>query len=301
MCQQPYLYGLDAPDSPLTPTIGRSPSSASADGPQAHPSASDAMMESSVCMPPGYFWPPPPGAGIFPPPPLSADRMMPMGYNEDDLSEYHLHSSNGGSNGCKGMSQISVPRPECTEHRIRVQKRVEQEMNEFLFTLKCRIYKDELHVIIKEIGRNETQRSCISYLSSCPTIQLNLAERQTLAKLGDLPTLMVRKGGNTVPDGNQANLDPVAKNLDDLLTELLNSLSNRLLFYILIEYRSWFPQDRARGQIVDVILRALFGEELESMRKASPDLIKYIEAFVVQRTKNFRDVISRVLKREKSK
>eukprot|EP01053_Blabericola_migrator_P010061 Blabericola_migrator_1__10060@NODE_5587_length_725_cov_5_028875_g3632_i0_p1_GENE_NODE_5587_length_725_cov_5_028875_g3632_i0NODE_5587_length_725_cov_5_028875_g3632_i0_p1_ORF_typecomplete_len212_score28_71LCD1/PF09798_9/0_063_NODE_5587_length_725_cov_5_028875_g3632_i03638 len=211
------------------------------------------------------------------------------------------------------MVQITMPRPEHTEHRIRVQKRVEQEMDEFLFTLKSRIYRDELHAIIKEIG-HDGPRTCIAHLASCPVLKMNTAERQTLEKLGDLSTLIARKGRDV-----EEELD-MAKPFDENLTELLNSLANKvsdracassittfpplqLLFYLLIEYRSWFPQDKARNKIVSEVFRAIFGDgdALPKLKESSPKLVKYIDSFVVQRTKNFRDVISRVLKREKAK
>eukprot|EP01055_Gregarina_sp_Pseudo9_P005281 Gregarina_sp_Pseudo_9__5280@NODE_607_length_2498_cov_19_251728_g573_i0_p2_GENE_NODE_607_length_2498_cov_19_251728_g573_i0NODE_607_length_2498_cov_19_251728_g573_i0_p2_ORF_typecomplete_len341_score56_38_NODE_607_length_2498_cov_19_251728_g573_i014272449 len=294
MLQHPYSFGMDvATDSPLTPPLGLSPASVSADGPPSYPSA-DAMMDNSVCMSP-MFWHPPVAMPPMYAPFDTNEASMEFGFADEDEEQ------RANYNSCKGMVQISAPRPEHTEHRMRVQRRVEKEMDEYLFTLKCRIYKDELHGIIKEIGRNEAQRSCISSLGSCPTITLNLAERQTLNKLGDMRTIMQRKGSQPAAPASSNSFDEFAKNLDDTFTELLNSLSNRLLFYVLIEYRSWFPQDRARGQIVEVIQRALFGEELLQVRSAAPDVVKYIEAFVVQRTKNFRDVISRVLKREKSK
>lgn len=105
----------------------------------------------------------------------------------------------------------------------------------------------------------------------------------------------------------------------------------------MVEYRSWFPQERARLQIVQAVKKAYFrGKSLFSdyqddsygtyynapelqvedsgsheedvkketkTRKSSSDdsipkeLINYINAFVMQRSKNYRDVISRVTKR----
>eukprot|EP01054_Gregarina_sp_Poly1_P003007 Gregarina_sp_Poly_1__3006@NODE_1844_length_3226_cov_67_757202_g1197_i0_p2_GENE_NODE_1844_length_3226_cov_67_757202_g1197_i0NODE_1844_length_3226_cov_67_757202_g1197_i0_p2_ORF_typecomplete_len342_score34_01_NODE_1844_length_3226_cov_67_757202_g1197_i021173142 len=291
---QERLQDLDAPDSPFTPPLGCAPelgpSGIGLDDAQNISAGPDGMQDSRLCGP-GYYWP-----MMYPHAfQVMDDNFVPI---EADLYDAEDTSQRQGGPNSKGMTQICLPKPENTAHRLRVQEWVEHEMDECLFTLKCKIYKDEVQLLLKEFRHDESQRSCISYLSSCPTISLNLAERQTLMRLGDMRTLMNRKNAqSSLPSARV--LDESAKTLDETLTELLNSLANRLLFYILIEYRSWFPQDRARNQIVGVILDALFGNELAQLRDDSAELIKYIEGFIIQRSKNFRDVISRVCKRVK--
>lgn len=64
----------------------------------------------------------------------------------------------------------------------------------------------------------------------------------------------------------------------------------------MVEYRSWFPQDPVRSQIINAVLNALWEDPADPAREA---LSYYIQSFVTQRSRNFRDVISRVCKRTK--
>ncbi|EZG81599.1 hypothetical protein GNI_018680 [Gregarina niphandrodes] len=188
-------------------------------------------------------------------------------------------SPSGSSDGSPSAVPLRVFHPEEAD---RIAVRIQQELDTKLFTLKNKIYKDYMPEIVgwhrsgAELARGG-ERPVISSFRRKPICFLNAAERGLLEGLPPIEQINFK---HITDDATRA-----------LLIDTITSVANKVLFLLLVEYKSWYLQKNVRGELSLQIAQLIWGD------KTTPQAVDFVRGFIDERSRNFRDVVSRVFKR----